>query len=608
MSRLFLVPLSVGLFKNVGGVWIDTRYTDFQQGIYDAEIYISRRLQQETNPSDSGCIEYHVRFDVNNDGWYDLISADEFGPNLTIWLGSSSGYSDANCLTYSITSGGNCDISDLNLDGYPELIHSGYRMGYARIYWGTATGPSSTNITSLPNNDAEAVYVADFDKDTYLDIVLAGSNGFLYIYWGSSSGYSSSNRLDINIGTTLAHNIEAADLDNNGYLDIIVIEQDSPYDIVILYQTSTRNFISSSLDFADTSHSHGLSIADLDNDGYIDIIATAWKNITYSSIYWGSSSGYNNTNKLDLNPGKCYGGSAVADFNQDSLIDILYYRGTLDTIKPIIYYNLGVAPYFSDNDTHEIGIPLRASGGTVADFNYDGELDIFVNNGINNSYSYVFYGPNFNVYDSLPVNDDHHGTFREPRQIPSYYSKVVCPCSLSPDTIIIGGDVSWIANTPGSSIVYIFVRTGNTPIPDTSWTNWYEVTTNPGPIPSQVLYHRYIQYKADLYWDNPAELPNLERVEIITNCSSVGIESEQSTGTDIDFSITPASPNVIIKLNTPYNAILTIFDIVGKKLYEQQCERGSNFVNWGDSNPAGIYFCVIKYANIKLNKKFIKFK
>ncbi|TET78571.1 VCBS repeat-containing protein, partial [candidate division TA06 bacterium] len=125
----WLYPLCVLLVAvSAEGLWIDTHYSDFMEGIYDAEIYVSRRLQQEISPSDSGCIEYHAKFDVNNDGWYDLVSSDKSGPSVKIWLGSSSGYSQSNSLTYPITSGGNCDISDLNLDGYPELIHSGLIM------------------------------------------------------------------------------------------------------------------------------------------------------------------------------------------------------------------------------------------------------------------------------------------------------------------------------------------------------------------------------------------------------------------------------------------------------------------------------------------------
>ena len=499
------------------GLWIDTHYSDFMEGIYDAEIYVSRRLQQETSPTDSGCIEYHAKFDVNNDGWYDLVSSDKSGPAVKIWLGSSSGYSQSNSLTYPVTSGGNCDISDLNLDGYPELLHSGVNMMYFCIYWGTATGPSPTDTTLLPNDRAEAIYVADFDKDTYLDIAVAGVRNILYIYWGSTAGYSTSDRLTLNLGD-MGHNMEASDLDMNGYLDLIVLRIHAPNTVIILYQTSPRIFTQSSLDFSNTISPHGLSIADLDNNGYTDIVATGYFSMTHSSVFWGRESGYSSTDKTTVYPGESYGGSAIADFDGDSLPDILYFREGYR--RPIIYYNSGSSPFFSDSDTQEICIPLRATGGIVVDFDYDGDLDVFINH--QGSYSYVFYGPSFSSYDSLPVREDHHGTFREPLQTPfSYYSKIVAPCSLGTDTLILSGTVSWVTDTPGESKVQMYFRAGNTPAPDPAWTDWYQVltNTNSGPLPDEICgAHRYIQYKADLFWENPAEMPNLERVEVDITC------------------------------------------------------------------------------------------
>jgi hypothetical protein len=250
----------------------------------------------------------------------------------------------------------------------------------------------------------------------------------------------------------------------------------SPCDVGIYYQDNPRNFHPFFLDFASGPEPHGLSIADLNKDGYIDIIATGRRpDVTYSSIYWGSPYGYSDTNKLILNTDQSYGGSAVADFNNDGWLDIVYFRVSPQHSK--IYYNLGNPPYFSESYTSLIGIPLIASGGIAADFNKDEYVDVFVNNWVSDSYSYVFYGPNFTNYNSLPVNQDHHGTFREPRQS-SYYSKICKPCSTAHDTfimqdLIIGGEVSWIANEPGNSKVHIYVRSSMNKI---TWTDWYEVT------------------------------------------------------------------------------------------------------------------------------------
>ena len=597
------------------GLWTDTHYSDFLQGIYDAEIYVSRRLQQEISPSDSGCIEYHAKFDVNNDGWYDLVSSDKSGPAVKIWLGSSSGYSQSNSLTYPVTSGGNCDISDLNLDGYPELLHSGVIMHNFCIYWGTATGPSPTDTTLLPNDDAEAIYVADFDKDTYLDIAMAGIDGTLYLYWGSDAGYSTSDRLAVSLGP-MGHNIEASDLDMNGYLDMIVLRAFAPNDVVILYQTSPRNFTQSSLDFSTSISPHGLSREDLDNNGYIDIVATGYVGITHSSVYWGRQSGHSSTDTTTVYPGQSYGGSAIADFDGDSLPDILYFREGYK--RPIIYYNSGSSPFFSDSDTQEIGIPLRATGGIVADFDYNGDLDVFINH--QGSYSYVFYGPSFSSYDSLPVSEDHHGTFREPLQIPfSYYSRVARPCSLGMDTIVVSGNALWIADTPGSSRVDVFIRAGNTSAPDPSWTDWFQVLadSNSGPLPDDICgAHGYIQYRADLFWDNPAEMPNLERVEIDVSCGSVGITVEEEPKHRRQDATLDIFPNPFVQKTTiAYNLAaeervsLKIYDITGKlieTLVDQKSKAENGSLSYDARElAAGIYFAKLEAGNHVSTRKLV---
>jgi hypothetical protein len=514
----YAVTIFVILWAISAGAWVDTHFGDFLQGSYDAEIYVSRRLELETDPADSGCVEYHARFDVNNDGWYDLISPGKYGP-LKVWLGSPAGYSPTNYLEYSIQMGGDCDVSDLNLDGYSELLHSGVYHGYASIYWGTPAGPDPNDVTLLPNDSAEAIYVADLDKDTYLDVAIPGIWSEFYIYWGSAHGYSVADRYETVIGR-MPHNMEAADLDKNGYLDPIVLRYHAPNDVVILYQTSSRNFTPHPLYFSNMVSPHGLSIGDFDKNGYTDIVATGYANISFSCVYWGRDTGFDESERLTLSPGQCYGGSAVADFNSDGWLDILYLRS--HNQKPKIYYNSGDPPYFSETNTEEIGFPVFATAGVVADFDYDGDFDIFVNH--EGSFSYVFYGPDYGSYTSLPVNTDHHGTFREPGQIPSYYSRIAKPCSLGVDSLIIGGTVSWTARTPGSSKTRVYVRVGDTDVPDGSWTNWHEIVTdaNQGSLPAEVCERsEYIQYRVDFVWENPAELPSLERIELELMCGDV---------------------------------------------------------------------------------------
>lgn len=581
--------------------WVDTKPSDFLKGTYDQpSLYVSKRLSLETT-QDSGAIEYSMRFDVNNDGWYDLASADQGGGTLYVWLGSLSGYAPANRLVYSMgSSGGWIDMADLNIDGYTELLHAASNMGNLYIYWGTPAGPSSTNYTLLPNGNGEGVYVADLNKDTYLDILITnGDKGItpcsLFIYWGSSADYSTANRLSMpGAALMFGGNVEVADLDKNGWLDIIVTEFTSPYNIMILYGDSV-GYTTQILHYTNSGYPHRLSLADLNKDGWLDIVTTGYNPMNYSSIFWGSPTGYSLSNKLDIHPGECFGGSAVGDFNNDGWLDIVYFRGPWNAKKPLLYYNDTLSPYFQDADTVAIGnVGVGASGGTVADFDKDGDLDISMDNYI--GHSYVLYGPTFTNYTEFPTKSIHHGCFREAG---SLYDRSQCAYYISRvfgDSLFIdSGIVSWIAYEPGGSKVEICIRTGDTNIPDTLWTDWVKIDSNSAMLPDSLTGYKYLQYRAELQYDNPAQLPWLERVEI--NVTSAGAEENQFHGrNNFDINIPTVIREILrIKIYSSHQStpILQVFDVSGKlcKSMAVNLTKGEQIIEWKLSGlGSGIYF------------------
>ena len=72
---------------------------------------------------------------------------------------------------------------------------------------------------------AKGVVLNDLDNDGYLDIVFANwyyvSLGSIdsYIYWGSSTGYSTSDRTSLL--TDAAKDADTVDLDDDGFIDIV---------------------------------------------------------------------------------------------------------------------------------------------------------------------------------------------------------------------------------------------------------------------------------------------------------------------------------------------------------------------------------------------------
>jgi FG-GAP-like repeat/FlgD Ig-like domain len=510
-------------------IWNESHWQDFIDGQVDPSLYVSRRANLEP---DSGCVEFFARFDVDNNGFYDLGCADDSGPYLRLYRGTPFGYFADSVLLYPVPAAGNIDLADLNLDGWAELISSGWNTGHATIYWGTPNGPSATNTTELPySGNSEAVSVYDLDRDTYLDILIGSSNGKIYIYWGSSTGYSQSNRYEINVGYAAGHNIEIGDFDKDGWGDITVALWTYNENPVIYWGPGRHE---REIVWLPTlwNNMHGVTVGDFNRDEWLDIVYQGYDDVTTSYIYFGSSSGFDTLHRTTIHPGKCYGGSAAVDWNYDGWLDLVYIRGNWyngGSWKPGVYINTGAPPYFTDVSSYDLGdLDFNGSGGFVADFNFDGNLDIFINNMLHQDSSYILWGPNFTDKKGLPVNYDHHGVWREPGNIYDrsfsafYYSSIF---DVGPDSVIGTGVISWVAYEPPEAGVEIAVRGGDTPTPDSNWTNFYDAV-NGNFLPNQAIGHRYLQYRATLEYFKPCYLPDLEKITITTqpvHSSDVGV-------------------------------------------------------------------------------------
>ncbi len=493
-----LFIFAVVSIASAGGVWIETTTDDFQDGIFNATLYASHAA--------GGTVEYVPRYDLDNDGYIDIFSSSSSA--ISIYWGNSQGYSLTDKISFASDGTGGCEGADLNNDGYPEFIAS-YGNGDARlvIYWGTPNGYTYANNFSIPTVTNEALYVADLNNDGYLDICVATSLNFSTssIYWGSPSGYSSTNRQDLP-SVYGAHNFEASDLNKDGWIDLIIVNNNASYNYI--YWGSANGFSSANrttLNLPGVSIPHGTTVADFNNDGRLDIVFTAvFSNGAY--VFWGSENGYQNYQLL--NPGSCYGGSSAVNFNGDTYVDIVFFRGRSGN-KPVVYW--GSANGFSETNRWEFGSYISGSGGFIADLNGDCALDVFVEN--YEGSSQIFWGPGYTSSFTIPTNGDHHAMFREVgntynRQYYEDYSSSIFDAG----TIVDWDRAEWDAETPAGSVLAFYVRTGNTEAPDGSWSDWCQSGYGT-PIPDY-LNARYVQYRMRLGFSTPACLPNLQEVRI----------------------------------------------------------------------------------------------
>ena len=265
--------------------WTMSSFNDFRQGsLVDggANTYITA--------------DGHVRlinlWDLNGDGRFDIpvTCPQDYteSPDLFIYWSRGDGFSPDH-RTALPTQGSLAGASaDLDKNGYLDLIVCNRFDGEKNnldsyIYWGGKEGFSEARRSGLPTEAAEDVAVADLDSDGYPDLVFAnhGSDYHMqadnrqrsFVYFGGEGGYGPSRKLELK--TVAATGVELADVNGDGHTDILFSMEGNARDdggAIISYNDGKGGFSEKqSLHLAGMASSD-LAVANLNGDGYPDIV------------------------------------------------------------------------------------------------------------------------------------------------------------------------------------------------------------------------------------------------------------------------------------------------------------------------------------------------
>jgi hypothetical protein len=139
--------------------------------------------------------------------------------------------------------------------------------------------------------------------------------------------------------------------------------------------------------------SRGVSVADLDKDGWLDVFCLNTgltpddKNLT-AYIYWGSPEGFITHQRTEM-PSGGQGLPLIADFNDDGHLDLVYAMNTEGDAQ--IFWGDGTRNYTPQRRA-EVPDSKGTSSSEAADMNNDGHLDLLLMRRGNDVISYVYYG------------------------------------------------------------------------------------------------------------------------------------------------------------------------------------------------------------------------
>ncbi len=173
-------------------------------------------------------------YDINMDGKLDLVGVDSGSEPIRtiVWLGDGTGgFTDVASYPYRILFG---RASDLNHDGFPDILAWSTEPGYAVLLGGSEGNLVPRELDIEPWMGISASMVGDIDEDGKVDFVQA-LGMVLWIYLGEGEGKRGA-RLQFapNFRGDFSYDVStiAADYDNDGRLNI-ALTSDSSISVVL---------------------------------------------------------------------------------------------------------------------------------------------------------------------------------------------------------------------------------------------------------------------------------------------------------------------------------------------------------------------------------------
>ncbi len=292
---------------------------------------------------------------------------------LAIWVGSASaaGVTFGKPSVLETEGGPKAEaIQDVNGDGIPDLVIANWREGTVSVSIGKGDGtfraPVGYNVAR-----PTGVAVADLNGDGIPDLAVSSESESLEILIGVGEGHFKP-RATYQTGGLYAQGLAVGDFDNNGTVDVAVINSGSA-NVTIMSNDGTGDFSLAST-ISINGNPTSIAAADFNGDSILDLAIVDDQNGLVDVAYGDIGGGFQ---PLVASPAGQYPEKlAVGDFNGDGTPDVAVSDYGADDVAVLL--NLGGNGPFAAPTFYPVGhLP---TGIAVGDLNGDGDADIAVTN------------------------------------------------------------------------------------------------------------------------------------------------------------------------------------------------------------------------------------
>lgn len=315
----------------------------------------------------------------------------------TIYMGGADGFSADRSIQLPGWGSTVGVMADFNDDGVCDVAlantaeNSIDRDPGSYVYLQSLDGFPASPTQVLPTTRAHGIACADLNRDGYLDLIFAGfTNDEVLIFSGGPDGFDVDN--PVRFKTELDGRVynqhrffHLADLNHDGWLDLVLPLCDADHSLILW--GGPDGFSMERSQKLSIWHAISARAADLSGNGYLDLIISSHMPSTdgpsdaFVHIYWNSEDGLREDRKTLL---PCFAGNSmsIADFNNDGNLDLFVGSYQMSWKKrdceSFIYWNREGRGFSSTDFTRLF--THSASGDIAADFNEDGWVDLAVAN------------------------------------------------------------------------------------------------------------------------------------------------------------------------------------------------------------------------------------